>query len=79
MDLATVGWIVLGWFAVALALSLVLGVFLHKADVARGDEELVVAAPKQQAMRFMRGRKLANVRESTGFPRVRELGKRSNG
>jgi len=79
MDLATVGWIVLGWFTVALVLSLVLGGFLHKADMAGSEEEYAMDASKQQAMRFIRGRKPASARGNTAAPRVRELGKRANG
>jgi hypothetical protein len=58
---------------------LFLGGFLRKANMAGSEEEHIEAAPRQQAMRFMRGRKPATVRGNTGFPRVRELGKRSNG
>jgi hypothetical protein len=57
MDLATVGWIALGWFAVALVLSLALGGFLRKVNTTVDQEGLAVAASRQKVMRYMRGRK----------------------
>jgi len=57
MDMGTVGWIALGWFAVALVLSVVLGGFLRKTNETPGDEELAVDVSRQKVMRYMRGRK----------------------
>jgi hypothetical protein len=79
MDLATVGWIALGWFSVALVLSLVLGGFLRKVNETLGEEDLAVAASRQKAMRFMRGRKPANARGNAATLRGREMGKRATG
>jgi len=79
MDLATVGWIVLGWFTAALVLSLVLGGFLRKVGETPNEDDLVVAASKQQVMRFMRGRKRTSTRGNAATQRGRELGKRVAG
>jgi len=79
MDMGTVGWIALGWFAVALALSLALGGFLRKVNETPGEEDFAVAASRQKVMRFMRGQKPANARSNAVAPRVRELGKRATG
>jgi hypothetical protein len=79
MDLAAVGWIALGWFAVALVLSLVLGGFLRKVSETPSEDDLIVAASKQQVMRFMRGRKRTNTRGNAATQRGRELGKRVAG
>jgi len=79
MELATVGWIALGWFTVALVLSLVLGGFLRKVSETPSEYDLVAAAPKQQVMRFMRGRKRTNARGNAAMQRGRELGKRVTG
>ena len=79
MDVGIVGWIVLGWFAVALVLSLALGGFLRKVNETPGEEDLAVAASRQQVMRYMRGKKPANARTHVVTPRIRELGKRTAG
>ncbi len=79
MDMGTVGWIALGWFAVALVLSLALGGFLRKVNETPGEDDLAVAASRQKVMRYMRGSKPTNARASTMTPRVREQGKRATG
>lgn len=79
MDVGTIGWIALGWFAVALVISLALGGFLRKVNETPGEEDLTVAASRQKVMRYMRGRKPANARANAVAPRVRELGKRTTG
>lgn len=79
MDVGTIGWIALGWFAVALVISLALGGFLRKVNETPGEEDLAIAASRQQVMRYMRGRKPANARSNVAAPRVRELGKRTTG
>ena len=78
MDMGTVGWVVLGWFAVALVLSLALGGFLRKVNETP-DEDDLAAASRQKVMRYMRGRKLTNAHAYAVAPRVRELGKRTTG
>ena len=79
MGMETAGWIALGWFAVALVTSLILGGFLRKVSEAPGEDEFATAASRQKVMRYMRNRKLANVRANVAAPRVREQGKRSTG
>ena len=79
MDMGTVGWIALGWFAVALVISLALGGFLRKVNETPGEEDLSAAASRQQVMRYMRGRKPANARSNVVTQRARELGKRATG
>jgi len=83
MDMGTVGWVVLGWFAVALVLSLALGGFLRKVNETPGEDDLAIAASRQKVMRYMRGRKLTNAHAYAVAPlvahRVRELGKRTTG
>jgi hypothetical protein len=79
MDLGIVGWIVLGWFAVALVLSLALGGFLRKVNETPGENDLAVAVSKQKVMRFMRDLKPTNARCNAVASRVRELGRRATG
>jgi len=79
MDVGTIGWIALGWFAVALVISLILGNFLRKVSEAPGEDEFAVAASRQKVMRYMRGRKLTIARTNAAAPRVHELGKRTTG
>ena len=79
MDMATVGWIALGWFSIALVLSLALGGFLHKVNVAPDEDDLAIAASRQKVMRYMRGRKPAIARSDAVAPRIRELGRRTTG
>jgi hypothetical protein len=79
MDLGIVGWIALGWFAVALVLSLALGGFLRKVNETPGENDLAVTVSQQKVMRFMRDLKPANVRCNAVTSRVRELGRRATG
>ena len=78
MDMGTVGWIALGWFAVALVISLALGGFLRKVSETPGEEDLALETSKQQVIRYMRGKKPANTRTNAA-PRIRALGKRAAG
>lgn len=61
MDLGTVGWLVLGWFAVALILSFALGGFLQQTSVDSvnnvGETDLAEGVTKSKVVRYMRGRK----------------------
>ena len=77
MDMVMVGWIVTGWFAVALIVSLALGGVLRQAHVT--DDDLVVAASKRKVMRYMRvsGAKPVIVRTKPNTPQVHETGKRA--
>ena len=77
MDMAMVGWIVTGWFAVAVIVSLALGGILRQAHV--GDDDLVVAASKRKVMRYMRvsGAKPVIARTKPNTPQVHETGKRT--
>lgn len=77
MDMATVGWIVLGWFAVAFVMSLALGGVLRQAHVTNDD--LVAAASKRKVMRYMRVTcaKPAAVRAKPSSPQVHVTGKRA--
>lgn len=78
MDMGTVGWIALGWFTIALVLSLALGGFLHKVNETPDEDDLAIAASRQKVMRYMRGRKPANAR-GDAVHQVRELDKRTTG
>jgi len=77
MDMATVGWIAMGWLAVAFIVSLALGGILRQAHVT--DDDLVVAASKRKVMRYMRvpGAKPVIARTKPNTPQVRETGKRT--
>ena len=79
MDLGIVGWIALGWFAVALVLSLALGGFLRKVNETPGENDLAVVASRQKVMRFMRDLRPTTARCNAVTSRVRELGKRAAG
>lgn len=52
MDMAMIGWIVLGWFAVAIIVSLALGGILRQSQVTHDD--LAAAASKRKVMRYLR-------------------------
>ena len=57
MDLGTVGWLVLGWFTVALIISFALGGFLRQTSVNMGETDLAEGITKSKVVRYMRGRK----------------------
>jgi hypothetical protein len=57
MDLVTVGWIALGWFAVALIISFALGGFLRQTSVNMGETDLADGISKTKALRYIRGGK----------------------
>jgi hypothetical protein len=79
MDLGTVGWIVIGWLAVAPVLSLALGSFLRKANEAPGVDDFAVTATRQNVVTYMRGRKPVNTRANARVPQVHEMGRRAAG
>lgn len=77
MDMATIGWILLGWFAIAFIASLGLGRVLHQVHVT--DDNLAVAASKRKVMRYMRvrGVKPVAARAKPDTAQVPETGKRA--
>lgn len=79
MDLVTVGWIALGWFAVALVVSLALGGFLRKASIVLDEDELALVSTRQKAMRFMRGHKPAVGQRNKVVSRMQVQGSRATG
>lgn len=79
MDLGTVGWIVFGWLAVALGMSLALGSFLRKASEAPGVDDFAVAISRKNVVTYMRGRKPVNARGNAKVPQVHEMGRRATG
>lgn len=78
MDMEMVGWIALGWFAVALVVSVALGGFLGQVNASPDEDDLASAMAKRKGMRFMRtsARSVA-IRDLRNNPRVSETGKRA--
>lgn len=54
MDMEMVGWIAIGWFAVALVVSIALGGFLGQVNASPSEDDLATAMAKRKGMRFMR-------------------------
>lgn len=54
MDMEMVGWFAIGWFAVALVVSLALGALLSQVNAGPGEDDLASAMAKRKGMRFMR-------------------------
>lgn len=54
MDMEMVGWIAIGWFAVALVVSIALGGFLSQVNASPDGDDLASAMAKRKGMRFMR-------------------------
>lgn len=54
MDMEMVGWIAVGWFAVALVVSIALGGFLSQVNAGPDEEDLASAIAKRKGIRFMR-------------------------
>ena len=77
MDMATIGWVVLGWFTIAFVASLGLGKVLRQSHVT--DDNLAVAASKRKVMRYMRVRsaKLACAQPSADTARANDSGRQS--
>lgn len=77
MDMEMVGWIALGWFAVALVVSVALGGFLGQVNASPDEDDLASAMAKRKGMRFMRtsARSVA-IRDLRSHPQVSEAGKR---
>jgi hypothetical protein len=64
IDMETLGWIVIGWFAVALVVSLALGGFLHGVNAAADEAELEQVTSRRQVLRYMRTHKPAKKPET---------------
>ena len=60
----TLGWIVIGWFAVALVVSLALGGFLREVNAAADETELEQVTSRRQVLRYMRTHKPAKKPEA---------------
>ena len=54
MDMGTVALFLLGWLAVAVVVSLVLGMFLQRAHTTSSEHELEVMAEQQRVVRYLR-------------------------
>lgn len=54
MNMEMVGWIAIGWFAVAFVVSIALGGFLSQVNAGPDEDELASAMEKRKGMRFMR-------------------------
>lgn len=54
MNMEMVAWIVLGWFVIALLVSIVLGGFLSQSKATRDEVDFASAAAKSKVLRFMR-------------------------
>lgn len=54
MDMEMVGWIAIGWFTVALVVSIALGGFLSQINASPDEDDLASAMAKRKGMRFMR-------------------------
>lgn len=54
MNMETIGWIIFGWFAFALVVSIVLGSFLGQVNSPLDEDNLASATSQHKVMRFMR-------------------------
>ncbi len=59
MDMETLSWMVVGWFAVSIAISLALGWFLREVNAAAEEPELDQVLSQSRVLRYLRGRKPA--------------------
>ena len=57
MELQTLGWIVAGWLAASIAVSLALGWFLREVNTAADESELDQVLSRGRVVRYLRGRK----------------------
>lgn len=77
MDMEMVGWFALGWFAVALVVSIALGGFLGQVNASPDEDDLASAMAKRKGMRFMRASaRSVTIRDLRNNPQVAETGKR---
>lgn len=78
MDMEMVGWIAIGWFAVALVVSIALGGFLGQVNASPDENDLATAMAKRKGMRFMRtSMRYATARSIKTSPPA-DAGKRAN-
>lgn len=79
MDMEMVGWLAIGWFAVALVVSIALGGFLGQVNAGPDEEELASAMTKRKGMRFMRSSTARSLtaRDLKSGSRASETGKHS--
>lgn len=76
MDMEMAGWIAIGWFVVALVVSVALGGVLRQVNSGPDEDDLASAMAKRKGMRFMRNSlRLAAVRSPRTSP-VSDTGKR---
>ena len=78
MDMEMVGWFALGWFAVALVVSIALGGFLGQANASPDENDLASAMAKRKGMRFMRASLRSAAVSSPRTSPVSDTGKRTN-
>lgn len=57
MDMETLSWVVVGWFAVSIGISLVLGWFLREVNAAAEEPELDQVLSQSRVLRYLRGRR----------------------
>lgn len=77
MDMEMVGWIAIGWFVVALVVSVALGGVLGQVNSGPDEDDLASAMAKRKGMRFMRtSLRSAAVRSPRTSP-VSDAGKRT--
>jgi len=70
MDLVTVGWIAVGWFALAVLVSLALGSIFRQVNAPLNDADVAVVAESQKVVQ-LRYRKPAQKRHA-GTTRQRQ-------
>jgi len=56
MELQTLGWILAGWFAVSVVVSLALGWFIREVNTSPEEAELDQVLSQRRIVRYMRGR-----------------------
>ena len=54
MDIGAIGLFALGWLAVAVVVSLMLGTFLRRAHTTTSEQDVEVMAERQRVVRYMR-------------------------
>lgn len=79
MDMEMVGWIALGWFVIALIVSIALGGFLGQVNASPDENDLASAMAKRKGMRFMRTSMRYAIARSTKTSSTADTGKRANG
>lgn len=54
MDFGSIGLFALGWLVVAVAVSVVLGAFLRRAQATTSEQDVEVMAERQRVLRYIR-------------------------